>query len=369
MKVLGTLLLAGIAFGAVSGAHAQQTQGWYLGPEGGWTHENQFDTGIPCTVFRSARFCSGVLDVNNLDTFRLKMREGFGVGLAAGYQGLWWPGLRVEEEVVVRHNSISSITDTTGPAFPAGSTFSGGSVTSLGIMTNAIYDFMPDSQWTPYLGIGVGAGRVSVENASPLAISGSDWQFAYQGIADVKLAINAKWSATLDYRYFATTDPTISTHIFGTPVSAKGEYHTHNVFLGIAYHLGAPPPPPPVQPVVQPPAAPPTPAQRLFVVYFEFDKWNLTSDGVRTVHEAAGAFKTTGSAKVMVTGYTHLAGTQQYNLGLSKRRADTVKGALVREGVPSPAIVEAWRGKENPAVPTADGVKEPRNRRVEIVLP
>jgi outer membrane protein OmpA-like peptidoglycan-associated protein len=87
------------------------------------------------------------------------------------------------------------------------------------------------------------------------------------------------------------------------------------------------------------------------------------------VHEAAGAFKTTGSAKIMVTGYTDLAGTQQYNLGLSKRRADTVTGALVKEGVPRPAIVEAWRGKENPAVPTADGVKEPRNRRVEIVLP
>ena len=80
-------------------------------------------------------------------------------------------------------------------------------------------------------------------------------------------------------------------------------------------------------------------------------------------------FKSTGSAKIMLTGYTDLAGTQQYNLGLSKRRADTVAVALVKEGVPKAAIVEAWRGKENPAVPTADGVKEPRNRRVEIVLP
>jgi outer membrane protein OmpA-like peptidoglycan-associated protein len=41
----------------------------------------------------------------------------------------------------------------------------------------------------------------------------------------------------------------------------------------------------------------------------------------------------------------------------------------VRGGVPANAIVEAWHGKENPAVPTADGVREARNRRVELVLP
>jgi outer membrane protein OmpA-like peptidoglycan-associated protein len=46
-----------------------------------------------------------------------------------------------------------------------------------------------------------------------------------------------------------------------------------------------------------------------------------------------------------------------------------VKGGLVKEGVPAAAIVEAWRGKENPAVPTPDGVREARNRRVEIILP
>jgi len=46
-----------------------------------------------------------------------------------------------------------------------------------------------------------------------------------------------------------------------------------------------------------------------------------------------------------------------------------VKAGLVKNCVPAAAVVEAWRGKENPAVPTADGVREARNRRVEIVLP
>ena len=127
------------------------------------------------------------------------------------------------------------------------------------------------------------------------------------------------------------------------------------------------PPPAAAAPPPPPPAAAPAPAAQKFVVYFEFDKSNLTPEGAKVVQDASAAYKATGSAKVAITGFTDAAGTQQYNLGLSKRRADTVRAALVRNGVPDGAIAEAWRGKENQAVPTADGVREPRNRRVEIV--
>jgi outer membrane protein OmpA-like peptidoglycan-associated protein len=375
MKTLSALLLAGTALGLASGAHAQQTQGWYLGPEAGWTHMNSPDSDIPCGIINSGPEGCGRIGVTNpADVFSAKMNEGFGAGLALGYQGVGWPGLRLEGEIAVRSNGIKSVTDTTGPLLPPGATFNAkGNITSLAFMANALYDFMPDSQWTPYLGVGIGAARLSLEDAGPAGTSinanATNWQFAYQGIAGVKYAFNPKWSAGLDYRYFATTDPTFSTTVFGIHASAKTQYSTHNVFVNVAYHFGAPTPPPPVQPVVQPPAPPPAAPTRLFIVYFDFDKSNLTTDGGRIVHEAADTFKKTGSAKIMVTGYTDLAGTQQYNLGLSKRRADTVKGALVKEGVPSAAIVEAWRGKENPAVPTPDGVREARNRRVEIVLP
>jgi outer membrane protein OmpA-like peptidoglycan-associated protein len=127
--------------------------------------------------------------------------------------------------------------------------------------------------------------------------------------------------------------------------------------------------PPPVAAAPPPAPAPaPPPAPRQFVVYFEFDRSNLTPEGARVVADAAAAYKATSSARIAITGYTDLAGTQRYNLGLSKRRADTVRGALVQDGVPDGAIAESWRGKENPAVPTPDGVREPRNRRVEIML-
>jgi len=140
------------------------------------------------------------------------------------------------------------------------------------------------------------------------------------------------------------------------------------VMLSLAACKEQPPPPAPVAAAPPPAPAPaPPPPARQFVVYFEFDKSNLTPDGAKVVQDAANAYKQTGSARVAITGYTDLSGTQKYNLGLSKRRADTVRGALVRDGVPDSAIAEAWRGKENPAVPTPDGVREPRNRRVEIV--
>jgi outer membrane protein OmpA-like peptidoglycan-associated protein len=105
----------------------------------------------------------------------------------------------------------------------------------------------------------------------------------------------------------------------------------------------------------------------VFIVFFEFDKSALTADGKKVVDAAAAAFKS-GKSGVAIAGYTDLSGAQKYNLALSKRRADTVKAALAKDGVPASAIDEKWFGKENPRVPTADGVREPQNRRVEITM-
>jgi len=126
-------------------------------------------------------------------------------------------------------------------------------------------------------------------------------------------------------------------------------------------------PPPAPMPAAAPAPAPP-PAPRVFIVFFDFDKDLLTADGEKIVAQAADAYKKGGSARIQVVGYTDLAGSQQYNLGLSERRAKRVQTALVKDGVPANAIATSWRGKENPRVPTADGVREAQNRRVEITL-
>jgi outer membrane protein OmpA-like peptidoglycan-associated protein len=62
------------------------------------------------------------------------------------------------------------------------------------------------------------------------------------------------------------------------------------------------------------------------------------------------------------------SGTERYNMALSLRRASVVKTLLVRDGVPENQIVILARGENENLVPTADGVREMLNRRVEIVL-
>jgi OmpA-OmpF porin, OOP family len=72
--------------------------------------------------------------------------------------------------------------------------------------------------------------------------------------------------------------------------------------------------------------------------------------------------------RIEVNGYTDTSGTKQYNQDLSIRRAKVVQGELVRNGVPANAITIQGFGDTNLLVPTGPGVREPQNRRVEIVI-
>ena len=84
--------------------------------------------------------------------------------------------------------------------------------------------------------------------------------------------------------------------------------------------------------------------------------------------EAAQAAQSQQTTRIEVAGHADRSGTPQYNQRLSQRRADNVAAELVRRGVPRNAIVVTAFGESRPLVPTADGVREPQNRRVEIVL-
>ena len=128
----------------------------------------------------------------------------------------------------------------------------------------------------------------------------------------------------------------------------------------VAACASEPPPPPPPQ------AAP---AQATsFMVFFDWDRSNLSQQALTTIGQAANAFKQTGAARIVATGHADRSGPENYNMALSLRRANAVKDALVRNGVPTGAIQVVGRGESQPLVPTADGVREPQNRRVEIVV-
>ena len=123
-------------------------------------------------------------------------------------------------------------------------------------------------------------------------------------------------------------------------------------------------PPPPVPP---PPGPAPAVGARVFTVYFAFNRSRVGPAGLAVLQQAAAVYRAGGGATVQVTGYTDTAGSAGYNQRLSLRRARTVANILARMGVPQPAIVIAGAGEANLAVPTPDGVPEPRNRRVTIV--
>jgi outer membrane protein OmpA-like peptidoglycan-associated protein len=105
-----------------------------------------------------------------------------------------------------------------------------------------------------------------------------------------------------------------------------------------------------------------------FMVFFDFDKSDLTAVAQDTIRRAATAYRTKGGAQIKASGHTDRAGTEAYNMALSLRRANAVKAALVREGVAETDISVVALGEGQPLVPTADGVREAQNRRVEIVL-
>jgi hypothetical protein len=114
-------------------------------------------------------------------------------------------------------------------------------------------------------------------------------------------------------------------------------------------------------------APPPPPPAKQFMVFFEFNSTALSAQARDTLKQAAAAQKASGSG-LTATGHADRSGTDAYNMALSVRRANTVRDALGREGVAPASITTAGRGESQPLVPTADGVREPQNRRVEIVV-
>jgi OOP family OmpA-OmpF porin len=118
------------------------------------------------------------------------------------------------------------------------------------------------------------------------------------------------------------------------------------------------------------PAAPAaaTVAPSTYLVLFDFDKSNINAAAASVVSQVVADFQANKSTAISVTGHTDRAGTADYNMKLSERRADAVRAALIKAGIPAEAITTAWKGESEPAIPTADGVKEQANRRAEIII-
>ncbi len=138
----------------------------------------------------------------------------------------------------------------------------------------------------------------------------------------------------------------------------------HGPFVRLVATFGSAP----AAPVAPPPPPPPAKVNNSFIVFFDFDKSNITAQAQKTINDAVAAAKAGNSARVTLTGHTDRSGSEQYNMALSLRRAEAVKANMIKQGIPASAIVVIGKGESQPLVPTADGVREPQNRRVEIVI-
>ena len=263
-------------------------------------------------------------------------QTGFAVGGVFGYD---FVGPRVEAEVVYRYNA-NNVNFGGGTAIQ-------NAVNQLGVLANVLYDFNAGQAFVPYIGAGAGVAFVDGNN------SFGSTQFAYQGIIGVGYNVNEMFRVNLDGRYYGTTAPQVN----GSGWSNKN----FSVMLGLQVKFGAPA-------VVAPPPAPPVTQAPSYMVFFDWDRSNLSDQALATIRQAADAYKTKGNARITATGHTDTTGPESYNMALSLRRANTVKDALVRNGVPATAIAVIGKGETQLLVQTGDGVREPQNRRVEIVI-
>ena len=125
--------------------------------------------------------------------------------------------------------------------------------------------------------------------------------------------------------------------------------------------------PVPTAPYTPPPVQAVAPAPKSYLVFFDFNKSDLTAQAEQIVDQAASNAGPAHVTRLTVTGHTDTVGSDAYNMRLSRRRAESVAARLEKDGIQSSEIEIVAKGKRDLLVPTADGVREPQNRRVQIV--
>jgi OmpA-OmpF porin, OOP family len=306
----------------------------------------------------------------------LRSRAG-GVGVVSlGYA--LGNGLRLEIEGDYRNNRFS---EGRNLGFPAAA---GGSERKYGPMFNVLYDFsniLPVPYFAPYAGIGVGYQWAHFDNIHVYGptgfprITSNDTRggLAYQAIVGGAMPISAVpgLALTVEYRFmgvaFRTYDVATTLAPGTAPIFGRqkfGNDFNHAALIGLRYNFGQAAPPPAPAPVAAPAPAP----SRSYLVFFDWDKATLTDRARSIIKDAADNSTRVQYTRIEVNGYTDTSGTPAYNQGLSVRRAQAVAGELVRDGVPQGSISIQGFGETHLLVPTGPGVREPQNRRVEIII-
>ncbi|AYJ85931.1 OmpA family protein [Sphingomonas paeninsulae] len=340
-------ILAVLASTAMATPALARNDAWYIGAEGGGMLVEKADYRIDNVLAQS------------------KQKVGFDVDGIIGYD---FGPFRLEGEVGYKQAILKSIST-------QGVNDSFGRTSVLSFMVNGLLDFGSDDGLSGFVGGGAGVGRVKLGNygirTQGTLTDDSDTGFAYQAIAGVRYPVTTNVDVGLKYRFFNENRVDL---INTDGVSQRTRFRSHSLLASLIYNFGepaAPPPPPPPPPPAPEPAPPPPPVAAVctpgpYIVFFEWNKSDITAEAASILDNAVTAYGDCGQAQVMLAGYTDTSGTPKYNLGLSQRRADAVSAYVSSKGVPAGVITSKAFGETNLRVQTADGVRELQNRRVEI---
>jgi len=105
-----------------------------------------------------------------------------------------------------------------------------------------------------------------------------------------------------------------------------------------------------------------------YVLYFFLDSVELKPDSLASIKEIITEIEKRASTDIEVIGHTDRSGDEEFNMALSRKRAERVRNLLVAAGIALAAIRVAFHGEGNPLIQTADNVHEPLNRRVEVIV-
>jgi OmpA-OmpF porin, OOP family len=328
-------LLAATVMALPLAAQAQPVTGLYVGAGAGVNFMSQ-------EKFTAPDGSTANLSTNTGGVGVLSLGWGFGNGLRAEIEGDY------------RYNGLNKIST---PDSSASASVSG-SEQKFGPMVNIVYDFTTLSPAIiPYVGAGIGYQWADLSGGG---ISKTEGAFAYQAIigAAVPIPPVPGLAVTGEFRFMGLA----GNRTYGA-ITANDDYN-YAVMIGLRYAFWAPPPPPPPAPMAAPAPAP----ARSYLVFFDWDKATLTPRAQQIIGEAAANSTKVKYTQIQVNGYTDTSGTPQYNQGLSIRRAQAVAAELVKDGVPKAAISIQGFGETHLLVPTGPGVREPQNRRVEIII-
>jgi OOP family OmpA-OmpF porin len=285
-------------------------------------------------------------------------------------------GLRFEVEGVYLHDSLGKA------KFYGSSSHGSGTENSYATFVNALYDIDFGSPTvTPYLGAGVGYLWQSLSdvglNRSDLggtSLEGTAGSFAFQGIAGLAVPVASLpgLAFTAEYHFIGTVGSTkfdSSTSLYGFEEDGRARLsptydHVGLIGLRYAFDTAAPVRPLPAEPVMPPVVQP----ARTYVAFFGWDTDSLAPRAKDVIAEAAANSTHAQFTQIDVNGYTDTSGLRAYNQSLSIRRAKSVEAQLIADGVSSKAISIAGYGETHLLVPTGPDVREPQNRRVEILI-